>query len=145
MAWIYRRLLKDIQKLTGVPVWTDGCIITSVVSVGDTVVNVDNTDFMEYETYDEVIVVGGLIEDDWDSFEVVGLESFTTNQITIDKTFQYSWPVGSMIFPILPSRLETSHDVDIYTDYYSGVGISARETIEPTTTVTTTTVTTTTV
>lgn len=154
-AYMYRKLLKDMHKLIGVPVWVDGAVVTSAITAGDTVLNVDSTSYMEYDTYDEFVIVGGFITDDWDTYEIVGIESFTANTMTLsgNSITQFNWPVGAMIFPIIPCRLEMSHELGVVTDRYTSIGIAARESFETefeqtevvsTTTTTTTTVSTTT-
>lgn len=149
-AYIYRKFLKDMHKLIGIPVWVDGCVVTGAITAGDTVLNVDSTDYMEYDTYEEFIIVGGFILDDWDTYEVIRVGSFTTTTMTLvgNGIIEGNWPVGSMIFPVMPSRLEMAQEVGVLTDYYSGIGIAAKESfglqIFDTQVVTTTTATTTT-
>ncbi|MCK5317606.1 MAG: DNRLRE domain-containing protein, partial [Anaerolineales bacterium] len=143
-AYIYRKLLKDMHKLIGIPVWSDGALIMSVVSITDSLINVDSTDFMEYETFDEFLITGGIITDDWDTYEIVAVKSFTATTMRLKGNAQNDWPVGTMIFPILPARLEMTQEIDVVTDYYSGVGISVKESFEQSTTTSTTNITTTT-
>ncbi len=133
-----------MHRQLGIPMWHDGCVVTTAISPGDSVINVDTTNYMEYETYKELIIVGGFITDDWEDYEPIAVLSFTDTTITIEDNVQDSWPVGSMIFPVLPARIEMTQELTIPTDRYNRFSLIAKETFEQTSTTTTTIITTTT-
>ena len=88
-------LLFDRQdKSFGIPVWFEPAFLTSPITAGDTVVNVDDTSFGDFRA-------GGLITvwEDERNFEVAEVQSLTATTITLTGPFTADHPLTTRVYP----------------------------------------------
>lgn len=89
-------LLFDFQsKFFAVPVWEHESRITSAVTIGDTVITVDATEFRDYR-------VGGLVVlyTDRNTFEPIEIASITATTITLAEATTAAYAVGASALPL---------------------------------------------
>ncbi len=90
-------LMFDWQsRVFGLPMWHEPMSVTSAITVSDTVVSVDTTDFTD-------IRVGGLaivLAPDEVTFDALEISSFTGTSITFNSPLQNAYPVGTQVYPI---------------------------------------------
>lgn len=88
-------LLFDRQdKSFGIPVWFEPAFLTSPITAGDLVINVDDTSFGDFRA-------GGLITvwEDERNFEVAEVQSLTTTTITLTGSFTNNHPLTARVYP----------------------------------------------
>jgi len=132
---IYRKLVKNIHKMWGVPFWQDETYLTADVSAGETILPVESTQYRNFEVNKFVMVYSGISD-----YEVGIIESFDATSITLKAGLSSSWSSGAKVFPILAGYLSTSIQNTMST---SNIGKLRIEVIEDTVSVGTSTHTTT--
>jgi len=82
-------------SIFGVPIWWEPSVVTSVISIGDTVINVDDTSYGDFR-------VGGLavVFTDRFTFDALEISGITANTITFNTAVTNAYGVGSEVFPV---------------------------------------------
>ncbi|MBW1666842.1 MAG: hypothetical protein JRJ66_02085 [Deltaproteobacteria bacterium] len=130
-AYIKRVLKFGLAKLLGVPYWVDSAELSSQANSGQAVLNVDSTQYKEFESGRMVVI---LDPDDIESYELGEVSSFDDTSITLTANLANTWPAGSMVYPLLPARVEGDPEITSRTSGYGTFSFSVQESFEATTT-----------
>lgn len=88
------------SRVFAIPLWTDCLITTAALSINDTFISVDTTD------YTSIINEGiAILWDGFDNVESVEIVSFTSNDLTLIRGLVKNWPQGTKLFPVKSARM----------------------------------------
>jgi len=86
----------DLQDTAfGIPVWFEGTRVTSAISVSDTTINVQETDFRDFRVGDLAVIVT-----DRTNFESLTIDSLTSTTITFSSAFANAFPIATTVYPV---------------------------------------------
>lgn len=92
------------------PLWHESEKLTASVSIGATVLSLE-TQYTEFQNVKYAI----LINDEYD-FEVVEIDSYTSNSLTLVAGLSNDWLIGSKIYPVKKCRVENHPSGERYAD-----------------------------
>lgn len=112
---IKKKLSLSMHMSWGVPMWHLGMTVSSNILSGDTVVNVDGTDWAGLSAGDLLI-----IWDDWDTFEANNVASVGATQIVLEDSLINGYSAGVRAMPILNCKLSSVQEIKpIKEDFYT--------------------------
>lgn len=127
--FLRRILFMYLSTVFGIPIWTDGTLLTAQAAAGQKVIHVSDTDNRDFAVGDDVIL---LHPDDPDTYEVKTIDAggLAATQITVTVNLSTTWPIGTAIYPVMPARLSADQTVNWLSSRYSELSIEAEETYE---------------
>lgn len=126
MAYLMRKVKRQLSVLMGVPYWTEGVMLTSEAA-GTLTLNVTSTTGREF-TVDRLVVLFN--PDDPDDFEVSRVATVTASQITLKIVVTGPWPAGTMVYPLLATTMQSNIEVQEETDTVVKSSIEVVEALE---------------
>lgn len=126
-VWFFRYLNKYLSLIWGIPVWVDETYLTSQASSGQAVLNVDTTNYRRFEEGRRVLLLSPI---DFTSLEEGEIQSMTSTQLTLVSNLGSTWPAGTLIYPLIATRLESVQEVSLLTAAYGSFVLSAEEAYE---------------
>jgi hypothetical protein len=118
------KLYRGIEKLWGIPFWGFGSPLTAEASDGQPILSVDTTSTF-YEVGQLVCVF-----EDYDNYEVEIIQSKTSSSITLSGNLVDTWPLGTLVYPILQGYIDSKNKIEQETSIYGGMEIKQREVID---------------
>ncbi|RLA02593.1 MAG: hypothetical protein DRQ42_00185 [Gammaproteobacteria bacterium] len=102
---IKKYLKAYLHKTWGVPIWVYGMTLTQAASIGASTLNVGSTQWRELSALSYV-----LLYTDYQTYEVIQVQSFTTSQITTVTNLTSSWGIGTKVYPVLRANLSAAQE-----------------------------------
>lgn len=122
-AGYIRRVIELSQALPVVmPVWMDKTKLQTQVTAGATTLAVDDTQYGLFSTLHSYALLWRSFNE-WEVLEVTGVEA---NEITLGDAVTQTWPVGTMVIPILIGKLNRGEHRHI-TDEHGTFGVDFEE------------------
>jgi len=126
LAWLQANLFESGHKQWGFPLWPDRAVLISQASVGDLSLKVNSTEFREFETGKEFILIGEI----FDSIEVKTISNILPGEIFFNVPLTHDWPVGSDVYPVISSRISDGQILFRETTDTVKISVDATETLE---------------
>ncbi|MFH1136580.1 MAG: hypothetical protein V1816_10920 [Pseudomonadota bacterium] len=125
LAYLKRRLWRDMHLVVGVPLWPDGAALTDQVDAGlDLILPVTSTADREFAVGGEAILVD---PHDMDNFEVVVVDDLDSDKIYLTDPVAGDWPAHAMVYPVIPCRIEPAQTIRALTAGIGEFAVSAAE------------------
>jgi len=101
--WFKRQLIKNSDSVWAVPIWADETELTGSAASGQKTLAVADTGDRHFYDGRECIIIN---PNDFLSYEVGTIESFTATGITLVDNLASTWPAGSLVSPLYDFRIE---------------------------------------
>ena len=119
-----RKIYKNLHNIWGIPYWMDSTPLLSLVSIGDITISVDTTNRNFY--------IGGLcvILKSETEYEVKTISMLDAATITVNSPAEASWNIGTNVYPILKSTLNSTQNFSYLTDIASEISLEFTEILD---------------
>lgn len=127
ISTLKRVLYKNLHNLLGFPFWQDRTALSSPANAGQKILNIQSTINRNFEVGGLCVLISGV------SFEDGVIGSFSDHQIVLQSNLVHSWPLGTEVYPVMISRVQSSQEINMITslngemsidgteDYYGGI------------------------
>ena len=122
LNYINRILFKNLHNTLGFPFFQDKTLLTSQASSGQKILHVESTLYRNFEIGAPCMLLASR-----SSYEVGSIAALSTNQITLEDNLSHTWPVGTMIYPVLIGKVNSIEEIQISNSRYGGISILANE------------------
>ena len=122
MAYVKKKLHRNIPNIWGCPIWPNEMHLTSAALVADSTFQVDSTEYMDLEIGGEFTIMT-----DKDTYEILTVDSFTGTTITSVENCLYAWGINAKVYPILKARIRSSQKFGNMTNRMSEIQMEFME------------------
>lgn len=123
-AWVSRKLFHKQSHLWGIPIWQDVTFLSQAASPTDSILYVEDTSKRHFVAGKECIIIS---DTDCMKLDVGTINLLETNRITLVGHILNDWPIGSMIFPVLPAMIDAEQKTQMITAAVGAITIEAKE------------------
>ena len=125
VAYLKRRLWRDMHLVVGVPLWPDGAALTDQVDAGlDLILPVTSTADREFTIGAEAVLVDPR---DASHYEAVVIDDLDADKIYLADAVDGDWPAHTMVYPVIPCRIEPAQTLRALTAGVGEFSVSAAE------------------
>ena len=128
--WLLRKINKYQAEVWGVPIFQDVTWLTAQASSGQPNLTVESTDNRHFNDDAEILIQD---PNDFTSYEIGTVSSFTSTQITLDANLTQTWPANTLIFPLFDARLRTAEELRYRTSHIASLLLVGEGVYEDTT------------
>ena len=124
--WLKRNLYLNSTEIWNMPFWVDWVLLTVEATIGANSLTVDDTRYRAFQNEKDIILF-----EDYLSFEIIEMASFTQTTMALNDTLESTWPIGTKVYPIITTRLkEKQNIVQMFTNRIGMANISVTEVLE---------------
>lgn len=100
--FIYTHLFRDIHNVWGIPIVSDESKLTVEAAAAQNTITVDATDERHLYNGRECVLISPT---DWETYEVVTINTVSGTQITTSSGLANTWPVDTNLYPFYDCRI----------------------------------------
>mgnify|MGYP000851232608 FL=1 len=99
-------LFDRLSKVLAIPAWHEPSFLSQAVTVGDTVINVNTTNYANFYVGGNVII----LKDEF-TYDVAKIEAMTPTTLTLDTATANSFDVDTQVMPLMAAYVEATAPV----------------------------------
>lgn len=122
MAFIKRKIHKNLHKVWGIPFWQDRTVLTSPAASGQKILHVKSTQYRNFEVGASCVLFASER-----SYEVGVVGVLASDQITLVSDLSAAWPQRTEVYPILKARIKSGQEMELKTSGVGAMSIEAQE------------------